>query len=135
VNPGALFAAEFPPAVGDVIRKAIRKVETGRITGCVHLEDEPVGVICWQHPTMVRCQACASAHVKGHSVADEHGCDLCGEHMPTAASSLLALFQPVEVDALVPIGRGRVAAVGQVIVTGWGACVECFGHHNSGGAR
>ena len=41
-------------------------------------------------------------------------------------SALLALLQPIEVDALVPVGRGRVAAVGQVVFVGWGACVECF---------
>ena len=123
---GAVFTAEFPPAVGAVIRKATRQIEAGRLMGCAHLEHDPVGIICWQHPTMVRCHDCAKAHVDAHSQVEEHGCDICGGDMPTSATSLLALVQPVEVDALVPIGRGRSAAVGQVVFIGWGACVECF---------
>lgn len=121
-----LIAARFPPAVGIVIAKAVRQIEAGRLVGCVHLEHDPVGFLCWQHPTMARCHGCASAHVGTHSDAEEHGCDLCGQHMPTAASSLMALVQPIEVDALIPVGRGRSAAVGQVVVIGWGACAECF---------
>ena len=123
---GTTFAAKFPPAVGYVITDAIRKIEAGRIPGCVHLEREPIGIVCWPHPTMVRCHTCSQGHVKAHSDLDEHGCNICGQHMPIAASALLALIQPVEVDALVPVGRGRVAAVGQVVFVGWGACVECF---------
>lgn len=117
---------EFPPPVGIVIRKATRQVEAGRLVGCIHLERSPIGIVCWQHPTMVRCHECAQTHCEAHTVDEEHACDICGGHMPTMASSLLALLQPIEVDALVPIGRGRFAAVGQVVFVGWGACVECM---------
>ena len=118
--------AEFPPAVGVVITKAIRQIEAGRLTGCIQLERDPVGFVCWQHPTTVRCRECAQAHIATPTVDEEHACDICGGHMPTSTTSLLALIQPVEVDALVPVGRGCFAAVGQVLFIGWGACVECF---------
>ena len=123
---GVLIAARFPSDVAIVITKALRRIEAGRLAGCIHLERNPIGVLCWQHPTTIRCHECASAHVETHSVDEEHGCDICGEHMPTATASLMALVAPIEVDALVPIGRGRSAAVGQVVVIGWGACVKCF---------
>lgn len=94
---------------------------------CGHLEDEPIGAVCLIHPTLVRCAACAVRHVAGHTTSQEFDCDICGCRLDRFGDDELAvmLAHAVEVDCTVSIGRGRRAAVGQVVLTGWAACPSC----------
>ncbi len=74
----------------------------------------------------MRCPSCHLRHAESHTDAEEYGCDVCGAHMPDTVDLSLIVTHPVEIDALVPIGRGRFAAVGYVVVGGWGACPSHF---------
>ena len=95
-----------------------------RGVGCVHLEREPVGVLCLMHPATVRCVACMATHIGTHSYREEMGCDGCDGTLDDA--EFLALAQPFEVDTTVSIGRGRRAAVGVICVIGYGLCDACW---------
>ncbi len=95
--------------------------------GCVHLEQQPVGIVCLQHPSTVRCVDCAERHIAGHTEHAEFSCDVCGGHLdgPDGAGDHLGLMHRVEVDTTVGIGRGRRAAIGLVYIIGWGSCPSC----------
>jgi len=95
--------------------------------GCVHLERQPIGFLCWQHPSVIRCVTCAQRHIAGHTEHVEHSCDVCGGHLdgPDGVGDHIGLAHRAEVDTTVSIGRGRRAAIGIVFVLGWGACPPC----------
>ena len=96
-------------------------------TGCVHLEHEPIGFLCWQHPSTVRCVSCAERHIAGHTEQVEHSCDVCHGHLDGAdgVGDHLGLMHRVELDTTIGIGRGRRAAIGLVYLIGWGSCPAC----------
>ncbi len=131
VGDRALVA--MPAPIVERIDAIVRQVRRGRVGGCSHLEADPVGMTCVQHPSRIRCGACHLQHGKSHTITAEFDCDVCGKHMPTSTELAVNLAHSVEVDVLVPIGRGRTAAVGVIIVSGWGACAEHF--RMSGGGR
>lgn len=112
------------PAVLARIDAALRRVRSGRVSGCSHLERQPVATLCVAHPATVRCFTCAAAHVAGHSRQDELACDVCGI-IPPADDPWDVLFSAFEVDAIVPCGRGRNAAIGIVRLYGWAICPSC----------
>ncbi len=116
------FLTSFPPAIDGKVDAVVRRARRGRIGGCTHLADQPVATVCLMHPTFLRCVACGERHAEAHTAVEEFGCDICGAHLPDADDLSLFLTHPVEVDALVPIGRGRSAAVGVIVVGGWGCC-------------
>ena len=84
MRDGVRWLAHVRVAAGPVQEKSTRQIEAGRLTGCMHLESDPVGFVCFMHPTTVRCYKCAHAHIETHTRDEEHACDICGDHMPTA---------------------------------------------------
>lgn len=118
---GTLLAA-FPPEVAGQVDAVVQRARRGRIGGCSHLDEQPVALICLKHPNMIRCMACHARHAETHTDAEEYGCDICGAHLPDAVDLALFRTHHVEIDALVPIGRGRSAAVGVIVVGSWGCC-------------
>ncbi len=115
-----------PPEVVAQVEAISRRARRGRISGCSHLDQHPIAGVCLQHPSMLRCLACHGRHGEAHTAAEEFGCDICGAHMPDTVEMSLNMSQPIEVDVVVPIGRGRSAAIGVIVVTGWGACPSHF---------
>jgi hypothetical protein len=110
------------------VLRLVAGVRSGRVSGCRHLEHSPVAVGCVMHPGTVRCLPCAEAHTLTHTAAEEHDCDRCAGPLVTEDEHPAAvLVHTVEVDALVPIGRGRHAAVGVLVVGGYGLCAGCRG--------
>lgn len=122
----------LPVELAVQVEAIVRRARRGRIGGCAHLDAVPVAMVCLLHPGGLVCPACYRTHSSTHTAAEEFGCDLCGAHMPTGTDMAVNLARTVELDTLVPIGRGRSAAVGVLVVAGWGACREHF--HVIGGA-
>ncbi len=126
MRPGDTRMIAPPAAAVDRIETAMRKARRGRLPGCIHLADVPVAVWCWQHPGRLWCPLCfAGIHVPTHTTVEEFGCDVCGDDLRTVDDLMLALTHRFDLDELVPIGRGRFAAVGPVIIGGWAECAEC----------
>jgi hypothetical protein len=121
-----LTAMRLPDAIHDRFRAIVGQVARHG-HGCAHLESEPTGLVCVQHPRLVRCSACTQTHITGHNVQEERHCDICSERLDRPDSAYqVALAHPVEVDTTVSIGRGRRAAVGIVWLFGWAACETCM---------
>lgn len=121
---GTLRPMVAHPDVLARIDTALRRVRSGRISGCTHLERHPVATLCIAHPATVRCLTCAVAHVATHTRATELACDVCGI-IPPAEEPWDVLHSTFEVDSIVPCGRGRYAAIGIVRLYGWAICPSC----------
>ncbi|MDQ3350857.1 MAG: hypothetical protein M3501_02680 [Actinomycetota bacterium] len=111
------------PDVDKLCSTALANITSGRVSGCAHLDLHPVAAVCVIHPAVVRCVACAVAHIATHTDEEEELCDVC--HRRPGDKAWDALAHLAEVDALVRIGRGRSAAVGIVALTGWAICASC----------
>ena len=115
-----------PVAHADRINTAMRKARRGHLPGCIHLADQPIAVWCWQHPSRLWCPECFARHIPTHTTPQEFGCDICGDDMRTVGDVMLAMVHRFDLDELVPIGRGRFAAIGPVIIGGWAQCARCI---------
>lgn len=111
----------LPPMVQAEAERILARAARGRIVGCSHLDRMPIATVCLMHPAMLRCEHCHAQHAETHTEVEEYGCDVCGEDL---RENDLALFitHPLEVDVIVPLGGGRSAAVGYVVLGGWGCC-------------
>jgi hypothetical protein len=119
-----VILAQCPAAVAPMIASAVGvAVRAG--AGCGHLGSGGRGFVCVTHPTGVRCEACHADHVAGHTHAEEHTCDVCGDELGRDGSMAAALFGRVDVPLLVHAGAGVVLWLPGLCVSGWGACWSC----------
>jgi hypothetical protein len=116
-----------PEHLADGITSLLERIKR-RGRGCAHLDGNGLAFACYMHPAAgVMCLTCAARHAEGHTEAEEHTCDRCGEHLDGADGDTWHMIghRLSEVDALVSTGRGRYVAVGLVTVVGIGYCWSC----------